>query len=126
MMKLQNAALHIVRVGTGITFVWIGLLVFNNPEGWGSMIQPWAANLLPFGIKEAMITTAILDIVIGFLLLIDVFTAFAALLGALHLASVLVVVGITPGTSRDIAILASTIALMVTYWPRSLLPGIQK
>ena len=57
--------------------------------------------------------TAILDIVIGALFLIDCFTWLAALVGALHLITVLTVSGITDITVRDIGLLAGTVALAV-------------
>lgn len=111
---------HILRVGIAITFLWIGVLILRSPENWGAMMQPWAFELLPFSLKEAMITTAILDILVGFLLLINVRVWLASLLGSLHLASVLIVVGIDPITVRDIGLLAGTLALMATTWPEGL------
>lgn len=96
-----------------ITFLWIGILIFRNPEAWGSYLQPWAAKLLFVPIREAMIGTAILDIVIGgWLLFIDRFTWIAAALAFLHLIVVLVTSGITDITVRDIGLLAATLALL--------------
>ncbi len=114
---MKKSAHHILRVGLAITFLWIGILIFREPEGWGSILQPWAANLLPIPLKEAMIGTAILDMVIGLLLLIDVVTWLAALVGAAHLVIVLTVTGITGITVRDIGLLTGLLALMVTAWP---------
>lgn len=114
---MNKSPYHILRVGVAITFIWIGVLIFKNPESWGGMILPWAANLLPVPLKTAMISTAILDIAVGFFLLIDVFTWLAAGLGALHLIIVLATTGISSITVRDIGLLGAAIALMVQKWP---------
>ena len=117
---MKIAAFHILRVGIAITFIWIGILIFREPEAWGGFLQPWAVNLLPVPLREAMIGTAILDIAIGTFLLIDILTWLAALLGAFHLAIVLTTVGIDVVTVRDIGLLAATIALTITAWPPNL------
>ena len=109
---MKTLGFHILRVGMGITFLWIGVLIFREPEAWGGLLQPWAAGILPVPIAQAMIGTAILDIVIGFLLLINVWTWVAALIGAIHLVIVLATTGINEITVRDIGLLAGVLALM--------------
>lgn len=109
---------HIVRVGLAITFLWIGILIFRDPESWGAMVQPWVLELMPLPIKSVMLSTAVLDMVIGFFLLIDVFTWLLALIGALHLVTVLAVTGINAITVRDIGLLAGLLSLFVTKFPR--------
>ena len=115
---MKNNAYHILRVGVGITFAWIGVLIFQSPESWGGLIMPWAAGLLPVSIEHAMISTAILDILIGFVLLIDVFTWLAAGIGSIHLVIVLITAGINAITVRDIGLLAATLALVAHTLPQ--------
>ena len=114
---MKTSAFHILRVGIAITFLWIGILIFREPEAWGGFLQPWAANLLPIPLKEAMIGAALLDLTIDLFLLIDVWVWLAALLGAFHLVIVLTVSGINTVTVRDIGLLTALLALMVTTWP---------
>ncbi|MEK7498844.1 MAG: hypothetical protein AAB611_03245 [Patescibacteria group bacterium] len=115
---MNKAGFHILRVGVAITFLWIGILIFRDPVGWGSYLQPWAAKLLFVPIKEAMIGTAILDIVVGgWLLFVDRFMWIAAALASAHLIIVLVTSGITDITVRDIGLLAATVALLVETLP---------
>jgi uncharacterized membrane protein len=115
---MGKTSYHILRVGLAITFLWIGVLIFKQPESWGGYLTPWAAGLLPVPIVQAMISTAVLDILIGILLLIDLFVWFAALLGAIHIIIVLTVSGITDITVRDIAILAAATALVLDSLPK--------
>lgn len=121
---MKKTSFHILRVGLAITFLWIGILIFKNPEAWGGYLQPWAAGILPIPLKQAMISTAILDVAIGTLLLIDSFVWLAALVGAVHLIIVLTVSGITEITVRDIAILAAAVALMADSLPQAILSRI--
>ena len=76
---MKKTSFHFLRVGLAITFLWIGVLIFKNPEAWGGYLQPWAVGLLPIPLAQAMIGTAILDIAIGAFLLIDFLPWLAAL-----------------------------------------------
>lgn len=118
---MGKTSFHILRVGTAVTFLWIGVLILKSPAAWGGYLMPWAMNLLPVPIEQAMIGTAILDIVIGVLLLIDLWMWVAALLGAAHLAIVLIVSGITEITVRDIGLLAAAVGLMIDSLPSAVI-----
>jgi hypothetical protein len=109
------APITIVRVGLGITFLWIAVLILRNPEAWGNLLQPWAAGLLPISLRTAMIQTAIFDFAVGFLLLIDKYTLPVSVIAFLHLVLVITVVGITAGTTRDIGLAAAALALIFAY-----------
>lgn len=115
---MNRTAFHILRVGLAITFLWIGILIFKEPEAWGlTHLQPWAAGLLPVPLREAMIGTAILDLAIGFLLLTGLWVWVGALVGGFHLIIVLTVSGITAVTTRDIGLLAAMAALFIESFP---------
>lgn len=115
---MTKYAFHILRVGLAITFLWIGLLILRSPVGWAAYLQPWAAALLPVPLTQALLLTAIFDLVVGFFLLIDAFTWLAVLFAALHLFVVLIVSGITEITVRDIGLLAGSLALLTDSWPQ--------
>ncbi len=117
---MKKTSFHILRIGLAITFFWIGVLIFREPEAWGGYISPWALDLLPMSIKDAMIGTAILDMILGVLFLINSFVWLAALIGSGHLLMVLLVSGINEGTVRDIGILAGTMALTAEFLPERL------
>lgn len=123
---MKKISFHILRIGLAITFLWIGILIFKNPEAWGGYLQPWAAGLLPIPIAQAMIGTAILDMAIGTFLLFNFLPWLAALVGAIHIIIVLTVSGITDITARDIGLLAGTTALMIDSLPQWVLNKITK
>ena len=113
----SSVAYHILRIGLGITFLWIGVLIFRSPEFWGGFLQPWAIDLLPVPLHEAMIGTAIVDILIGVAILINIGVWIAALIGSIHLAVILATTGITEITVRDIGLLGGMVALFWTNLP---------
>ncbi|MCR4312153.1 MAG: hypothetical protein NUV56_02600 [Candidatus Uhrbacteria bacterium] len=117
---MKDGTYNILRVGMGITFAWIGILIFRNPESWGGLLQPWATGIMTESITQAMLVTAILDLIIGVLLIIDVYVWIAALVGSAHLIVVLTVVGIDDITVRDIALLTGCLALMWDALPDKL------
>jgi uncharacterized membrane protein YphA (DoxX/SURF4 family) len=118
---MKKTSFHFLRVGLAITFLWIGVLIFKNPESWGGYLQPWAVWLLPIPPEQAMIGTAILDITIGAFLLIDFLPWLAALVGAIHLVVVLTVSSITDITVRDIGLLAAALAVVIDSLPQSII-----
>ena len=115
---MNKISFHILRIGLAVTFLWIGVLILRNPEAWGGYLRPWAAGLLPIPIAQAMTGTAILDIIIGVFLLINFLPRLTALIGAIHLAVILIVSGITDITVRDIGLLTGMLALMIDSPPR--------
>ena len=123
---MKRISFHVLRIGLAVTFLWIGVLILKNPEAWGGYLQPWAAGLLPIPLGQAMIGTAILDIAIGVFLLINFLPWLAASVGAIHLAVILIVSGITDITARDIGLLAGTLALMIDSPPPSTIRRIFK
>lgn len=91
--------------------------MFRSPEAWGSFIQPWAVALLPVPLREMMISTAVLDVLTGVLLVLDMWTWLGALVGAWHIAVVLITVGINDVTVRDIGLFSAATALTIETLP---------
>ncbi|HEX9664498.1 MAG TPA: hypothetical protein VGA49_01610 [Patescibacteria group bacterium] len=116
---MKQFSLLILRIGLAITFIWIGVLIFRQPEAWGGYLQPWAANLLPIPIKEAMLGVAVLDIFIGILILSRPVAWLAALIGSFHLLTVLIGSGINDVTVRDIGLLAGMLAIVADHFADS-------
>jgi len=120
MINTKNPSYHLLRVGIGITFLWIGVMIFREPEFWGGFLQPWAVKLLPFSLTETIPTIAILDILIGFFLLIDFYVWMAAILVSIHLIIILIVTGVDAVTVRDIGLLGAGISLFWSDLPEKI------
>ena len=115
---MNKSSFHFLRIGLAVTFLWIGVLILRNPEAWGGYMKPWVAGLLPIPIAQVMVGPAILDMAIGVFLLINFLSRLTAIVGAIHLAVILIVSGITDITVRDIGLLAGMLALMIDSPPR--------
>jgi hypothetical protein len=108
---MTAGAVRVLRVGLGVTFVWIGVMIFQDPLYWGGFLQPWMLDFLPVPLHEAMIGTAVLDTLIGLAFVANIGVWIAGLVGSIHLAIILITSGITEVTVRDIGLLGGTLAL---------------
>lgn len=114
---MKKLPFNLLRIGLAIVFIWVGIFVLQDPQGWGLMIQPWALKLIPGSLVQTMVVTAIVDIIIGVMILFDFWTWLAAAVGAIHLAVVLITVGVTAITVRDIGLMFGCLALMAAALP---------
>ncbi len=117
---MNKLAFHILRIGLAITFIWIGFMIWQTPDAWSGYMQPWAVKLMPIPIGEAMMGTAVLDIILGLVLLSNYFVWIAALVATIHLIIILIVSGITDITVRDIGLVAATLALCIDSLPENI------
>src|SRR3989338_9854722 len=114
---VNSSGYHVLRIGMGITFFWIGILIWKDPAGWGGFLQPWALKLLIMPIEQVMAITAVSDIILGILLLTNAWTFLASSIASIHLLVILITSGINEVTVRDIGLLGGSIALAVSSWP---------
>lgn len=114
-MKLT--AQTILRIGLGVTFIWIGIMIWQDPLGWGGFIKPWALSLMVGSLEQTMKVTAVGDIVIGLWLLVGWKTWLPSALALLHLLVVVITSGINSFTVRDIGLMGAALALVITTWP---------
>ncbi|MDP3724239.1 MAG: DoxX family membrane protein [bacterium] len=117
---MQRFARPVLRTGLGITFVWIGILILQDPLAWGGYLEPWAVSLLPMPLEQVMVSTGVLDIVIGVFLIVNLFPWIAALAATVHLVMVLLTSGFTAVTVRDIGLLGAAMSLLFFNWQKKL------
>lgn len=127
---MQRTAFHILRIGIGVTFLWVGYMIWRAPVAWGSVIQPWAMRFLSAPLKEVMLATAVMDIVVGVLMLLNRLVYLAGLAGAVHMVIILITVGIDSVTVRDIGLAGASAALawegMPVRWREMIAPLTKK
>lgn len=112
---MKKTPLKVLRIGTAITFFGVGVFIIKDPEAWLGYIKPWALAISPFSPKTAVLLAGVFDILVSFLLFFNYAGRLAAFFASLHLIVVLLVSGVNPVTVRDIAILAGTAALFLSY-----------
>lgn len=114
---MNKKAFNILRLGLAITFIWIGVMILQDPIAWAGYIQPWALKFIPGSLSLNMQITGIMDVAVGLLLLVNSTVWIGALFGAVHLVVVLITSGITEITVRDIGLLFASVALFMESMP---------
>ncbi|MEX1997356.1 MAG: hypothetical protein WEA04_01635 [Candidatus Andersenbacteria bacterium] len=104
----------LLRLGLGLTFLWIGIDMWRHPDMWIGYLP----TSLPLGMsrEDGLKLTALLDVAIGILLIVNKFPRATALLASLHLAGILIIHGIDAVTIRDVGLFGLSLALL--FWPQ--------
>jgi hypothetical protein len=102
-----------LRVGLGLTFLWIGINIFRNPDIWIGYVP---ANP-GFGLTReiALMIGGAFDITLGAILLLRMWTKVAGWLVAAHMVAIIAVHGIDPVLIRDVGLLGAGLSL--AFWP---------
>jgi uncharacterized membrane protein YphA (DoxX/SURF4 family) len=113
-------AILVLRLTLGITFLWIGFLILQHPDAWAQFLQDYFVKVLPFSTIALMTFTAYLDMTLGVLLLLNLFTPYVGIIGTIHMIAILISSGITDVTVRDIAIGGACFALFLLTKEKSI------
>jgi hypothetical protein len=115
---MTQLALFLIQYGLAFVFVWTGILILRNVDGWADMLQDsWAREYLPASPRAVMMVVAWFDLLVGVWLALGVWLWIPALAAALHLLQVLLVKGIMGPTYRDVGLLLMALALFVSVAP---------
>lgn len=123
---MKTSSYHIIRVSLGITFLWVGILIFRDPVYWSGFLDTWMIDLIVIPLSTFMISVAVLDVILGLLLLIDYHAWIAGFLAAVHMALVLITSGIDEVTVRDIGLLGAGLAVFWTDMPNAFKLSLKK
>jgi uncharacterized membrane protein YphA (DoxX/SURF4 family) len=104
-----------LRVGLGLTFLYIGLDIWRHPDMWIGYVP----SETMFGLtRESMLRFGgLFDLVIGVLLVTKVMPKLAGALAVLHLVGIFTLNGIDAVLVRNVGLLGA--ALAVAVWPSS-------
>lgn len=104
-----------LRVGLSVVFLYAGIAAFLDPTSWVGFIPPWLRLIISPSFFLPIHAT--LDIIVGFWLLSGWKQFYAALAASASLLAIVVFnIGALDIIFRDIAILFSAVALMVSHW----------
>lgn len=103
-----------LRWGLGLTFLWIGVDMFREPNAWLGYIP----EQVPLGLsrEQGLLAAGVFDAALGALFFTNFMPALVGILAAVHLVGILAVHGIDAVLIRDVGLLGA--ALAVTVWPR--------
>lgn len=110
MNKLKFFAPVVLRIGLALVFLWFGFSQIVDTASWTAYVPDYAMSLSHLSVTTIVHLNGIFEIIFGTLLLLGLFTRFAALLLALHMIDITIIVGLDQTGVRDFAITIATIA----------------
>lgn len=112
-MTLTNDVIGrgILRYSLAGVYLWFGFSQLFDSVSWVGMVPDWAVNLSPIPPAMIVILNGVLEIVLGFLLVINVLVAPAAFILAAHLIVIALGMGMNPTAVRDLGLTLATFAL---------------
>lgn len=110
-LNQQQWGLLILRLGLAALFLWFGFSQLFDGLNWVGWVPEWAVEIL--NIPPAMIVfgNGAFEVIAGGLLAFNVWTRWAALALALHLAVITVEIGMNEIGVRDFGLTMATLAL---------------
>ncbi len=102
-----------LRLGLGLTFLWIGIDILRHPELWIG----YAPAKVPLGLtrETALQASGFFDVVVGLALTVPVLPKLMGALAAAHLLAIIVTQGIDAVLIRDVGLLGAALAIL--FWP---------
>ena len=104
-----------LRIGLGLTFIYLGIDVFRNPEAWA--VYAGGEPFLGFDRDALLKFGGIVDLIAGLMLMAKVMPRFAGGLMVAHLLMVFAMNGIDSTLARNIGLFGMALAIM--RWPNS-------
>lgn len=100
MVKYEKYAKPLLRISLSLVFLYFGYQQITSPENWISFVPSYA---LIFGIsaEKLVLFNSILELGLGSLLLIGLYTQFVSLILSLHLFGIAFSIGFNPLGIRD-------------------------
>lgn len=109
----------VLRLGLGLTYLYSGFQLFNQPGLWRSFLPIWYANFIAgiLSVETYLRLQGVTEVIMGLLF----FAWFSGVWGvriaaaymALEMALILVFTGVDLITFRDIGLLAAALALLI-------------
>jgi len=102
-----------LRWGLGLTFIFIGVDIFRNPQNWIGYMP----TDVPFGLARegALRTAGFFDVALGALFIARFMPKTVGFLASMHLIVIIVMNGLDSVVVRDIGLLGATMAIW--FWP---------
>jgi uncharacterized membrane protein YphA (DoxX/SURF4 family) len=111
--KMREFAPLVLRVGIALVFLWFGTDQLMNPENWSGTIPQSVVDMSGMSAETIVYLNGGFEVIFCLALLVGLFTRIAALLLALHLMSILFVVGYNHIGVRDFGLMMATLSIFL-------------
>ena len=102
----------ILRLGLAAVFLWFGFSQLVDGISWVGWVPGWAVEFLHLPPAMIVLGNGGVEVVLGALLAMGIWTRWAALLLALHLAVITFDIGLSAIGVRDFGLTVATLALV--------------
>lgn len=112
--SLTKYAPVITRIGMALVFLWFGFTQVTGPESWVSLIPEFITNTTHLSALTFVYINGGMEIILGILLILGIYTRISALILALHLLAITVDVGYNAIGIRDFGLTMATFSIFLT------------
>ncbi len=111
-MKLEKFAKPLLRISMSLVFLYFGFQQITSPAEWAGFIPNFA---LIFGLaaEKLVILNAVLELSLGSLLILGLFTRIASLILSIHLFIISLTLGFNDLGARDFGLSLATLAIFL-------------
>ncbi|HLD05288.1 MAG TPA: DoxX family membrane protein [Candidatus Nanoarchaeia archaeon] len=102
----------VVRLGLGLVLLWFGIDALLNPGVWSTLVPKWILGWSHLSADTFMYLNGVIEIILGLLLLIGLWTRLAAMLTACLLLGILLSLGYGDLAVRDFGLFLGAISLL--------------
>ena len=112
-MHLETYSKPLLRISLSLVFLYFGYQQITAVDEWVGFVPDFA---LGFGVaaETLVMSNALLELVLGFFLLIGLYTRVVALVLALHLFGIALSIGFNPLGVRDLGLAFATLAIFLS------------
>lgn len=112
MMLEEKHSSLILRIGLGMSFLFLGVNKIAKPEIWVGWIPLQLKPLIP-DVNQFLVFNGVMEVVAAFMLIFGIYTKVASVAVSAFLLAILLFFGADDITSRDIGLLAMAITIVV-------------
>ncbi len=106
----RDHAPAVLRIGLSLVFLWFGISQLARPESFLGYVPQWLASYS----GAMLVGNGLLDLLLGALLLLGIFTRIAALIGGLHLLSISLSLGYNDIAVRDMGLAMAAFSVFLS------------
>ena len=110
--RYAKYAPFMVRLGLGGVLIWFGVDALLNPGVWSALVPKWILSISHLSADTFMYLNGLIEIILGLLLLIGLWTRLIASLTALLLLGIIFNLGYGDLAVRDVGLLLGAISLI--------------
>ena len=111
-MDLEKYSKPTLRIAISLVFLYFGYQQITSPDLWTSFI-PSAILALGISAKTLVITNSIVELSLGTLLLLGLYTRVSSLVLSLHLFGIAFSIGFNPLGIRDFGLAFATLVIFL-------------